>query len=55
MQLKSLSPELEELRNVILSSNLTSCFLILEELTSAKKERLFFDTCFIDKKQKFKI
>jgi hypothetical protein len=32
MELKSLSPEFDELRRVIISSNLTSCYLILNEL-----------------------
>jgi hypothetical protein len=32
MELKSLSPELDELRKVIISSNLASCYLILNEL-----------------------
>jgi hypothetical protein len=32
MEMKDLSPELNEIRNVILSSQLTSCFLILDEL-----------------------
>ncbi len=29
MDLKQLSPEMEELRKVIISSNLTSCYLLL--------------------------
>ena len=32
MELKSLSPELDELRKVIISSNLTTCYLLLNEL-----------------------
>ena len=34
MDLKPLSPELNELRNVIISSNFASCFLVLEMLKS---------------------
>ncbi|MGD0920045.1 MAG: hypothetical protein ABSB22_26710 [Thermodesulfobacteriota bacterium] len=43
MDLKPLSPELEELRNAIISSNLTSCYLVLDELISSRGERLFYD------------
>ena len=43
MELNDLSPELNELRNVIISSNLTSCYLILQELTSLKDETLVYD------------
>ena len=43
MDLKPLSPELDELRNVILSSNLTSCYLVLELLKSEKNETLIYD------------
>jgi len=43
MELKPLSPELEELRSVILSSNLTTCYLVLDELISKRDERLFYD------------
>jgi hypothetical protein len=43
MELKPLSPELEELRSVIISSNLTTCYLILDELISKRDERLFYD------------
>jgi hypothetical protein len=32
MQLKSISPEFDELRNVIIASSLTSCYLILNEI-----------------------
>ena len=38
MDLKPLSPELNELRNVIISSNLASCYLVLEMLKSEKNE-----------------
>ena len=41
MDLKPLSPELQELRNTIISSNLTSCYLVLDELISSKGKRLF--------------
>ena len=43
MKLRTVTPDVEELRNIIISSNLTSCYLILEELISAKGERLFYD------------
>lgn len=43
MELKPLPTEMEELRNVIISSNLTSCYLILEEVVASRGERLFFD------------
>ena len=43
MKLKPLSAENDELRKIIISSNLTSCYIILEESLSAKGERLFFD------------
>ncbi len=38
MELKELSPELTELRNVILSSHLSSCYLILQHLGMGKDE-----------------
>jgi len=38
MELKPLSPELNEFPNVIISSNLTSCYLVLEMLKSEKNE-----------------
>ncbi len=38
MELKDLTPELNELRNVILSSHLSSCYLILEHLGLRKDE-----------------
>ena len=43
MDLKPLSPELEELRNAIISSNLTSCYLVLDELISSRGKKLFYD------------
>jgi hypothetical protein len=43
MDLKPLSPELNELRNVIISSNLASCYLILELLKSEKNETLNYE------------
>jgi hypothetical protein len=38
MYLKPMSPEMDELRKVIISSNLTTCYLILEVLKSEKNE-----------------
>ena len=32
MELKDLSPELNELRNVIISSHLSTCYLLIERL-----------------------
>ncbi len=43
MELKALSPELNELRNVVLSSNLASCYLVLELLKSEKNETLNYE------------
>ena len=43
MELKPMSAELNELRNVILSSNLASCYLVLELLRSEKKETLNYE------------
>jgi hypothetical protein len=43
MDLKPLSPELNELRNVIIASNLASCYLILELLKSEKNETLNYE------------
>jgi hypothetical protein len=43
MELKPLSPELNELRNVIISSNLTTCFLILNELVSKPDKPLHYE------------
>ena len=42
MEPKDLSLELKELRDVIISSNLTTCYLLLEELSSAKDETLHY-------------
>jgi hypothetical protein len=38
MYLKPMSPEMDELRNVMITSNLTTCYLILEVLRSEKNE-----------------
>jgi hypothetical protein len=43
VELKPLSPEVEELRNVIISCNLTSCYLILNELTLAEGKTLHYE------------
>ncbi len=43
MDLKPLSSELNELRNVILASNLASCYLVLELLKSEKNETLNYE------------
>ena len=43
MELKSLPPELGELRNVIISSNLTSCYLILNELALKEGEKTHYE------------
>jgi hypothetical protein len=43
MELKPLSPELSELRNVVISSNLASCYLILELLKSDRNETLNYE------------
>ena len=43
MDLKPISPEFDELRNVIISSNLTSCYLVLELLKSEKNESLLYE------------
>ena len=43
MELKSLTPELDELRNVIISSNLTSCYLILNELTLKEDQTVHYE------------
>ena len=43
MELTDLSSELNELRNVIISSNLTSCYLVLQELASMKDETLLYE------------
>ena len=43
MDLKPLSPELNELRNVVISSNLASCYLVLELLKSERNETLNYE------------
>jgi hypothetical protein len=43
MELKPLSPEFNELRSVIISSNLTSCYLVLEVLKSGENETLNYE------------
>ncbi len=43
MDLKPMPSDFNELRSIIIASNLTSCFMILEELASAKGDRIFFD------------
>jgi len=43
MELKPLPPELSELRNVIISSNLTSCYLILNELALKEGENAHYE------------
>jgi hypothetical protein len=43
MELMELSPELNELRNAIISSNLTSCFLILDELGFRKGKTCHYE------------
>ncbi len=43
MELKPLSPELNELRSVVISSNLASCYLVLELLKSEKNETLKYE------------
>jgi len=40
MELMDLSPELNELRIIVISSHLTTCFLILEEL-APQRERTY--------------
>ena len=43
MDLKPISAERNELRNVIISSNLTSCYLVLEMLKSDKNEKADYE------------
>ncbi len=43
MELKSLPPELHELRNVIISSNLTTCYLLLNELALKEGETAHYE------------
>ena len=38
MELKELSPELAELRSVIISSHLSTCYLLIERLASKENE-----------------
>lgn len=40
MEMMDLPPELNEIRKIILSSHLTTCFLILEEL-APKREKTY--------------
>ena len=43
MELKSLPPDLDELRNVIIASSLTSCYLILNELALSEGETAHYE------------
>ncbi len=43
MELKPLPPEFNELRNIIISSNLASCYLVLELLKSERNETLNYE------------
>ena len=43
MELANLSPELKELRDVIISSSLTSCYLVIEELEDRKEKVLYYE------------
>jgi len=43
MEIRSLSPELDELRKVIISSNLTTCYVILNELTLKEGEAVHYE------------
>ncbi len=43
MELKPISQDLNELRSVIISSSLTSCYLLLEELKSKDNEGVSYD------------
>ena len=43
MELKPLSPEFNELRNVIVSSNLASCYLLLETIRPGKNGTLRYE------------
>lgn len=43
MELKPLPPELDELRSIIISTSLTSCFLLFEELTAAGGRKIYYD------------
>ena len=43
MELKSLSPEFDELRKAIISSNFTTCYLILNELALKEGETAHYE------------
>ena len=43
MELKHLIQEHKDLQDAIVSSNMTTCYLILEELFSVRKETLQYD------------
>jgi hypothetical protein len=43
MELKALSAELDELRKVIISSNLTTCYLMLDTLPSEGDKVAFYE------------
>jgi hypothetical protein len=43
MELKTLSPELEEVRNVLIASNITTCYLILDEIVTRRGDTLFYE------------
>ena len=42
MKLKDVSPETDELRKIIISSSLSSCYILLEEILAAKRGETFF-------------
>jgi len=44
MELKPLSPEFDELRNVLIASNMASCYLILNEIMTRRGEAFFYET-----------
>lgn len=43
MEIKPLPPELDELRNVIIASNLTTCYLILNEFALKEGETTYYE------------
>jgi hypothetical protein len=43
MELTKISPELDELRKVIISSNLTTCYLILDELGAREAKTTHYE------------
>jgi hypothetical protein len=43
MQIKSLSPEFDELRKVIIGSSLTSCYLLLNEIALKEGEAAHYE------------